>query len=144
VYQFAELNIARQFRRQVRARGKRTARPSRSRSPRRRFLVEDYGYEKYDFAVEKVNQAKGEAAAKLEQALAARDQDIKHAEGDAAAFALRLDAYRKAPELTMYRLQLETIAAVLPGVQKIIRPGAGEVKDFDLWLMQPFATGGGR
>ena len=61
------------------------------------------------FAVEKVNQAKGEAAAKLEQALAARDQDIKHAEGDAAAFTLRLDAYRKAPELTMYRLQLETI-----------------------------------
>jgi HflK protein len=96
------------------------------------------------FAVEKVNQAKGEAAAKLEQALAARDQDIKHAEGDAAAFSLRLDAYRKAPELTMYRLQLETIAAVLPGVQKIVRPGAGEVKDFDLWLMQPFATGGGR
>jgi HflK protein len=94
------------------------------------------------FAVEKVNQAKGEAAAKLEQALAARDQDIKHAEGDAAAFTLRLDAYRKAPELTMYRLQLETIAAVLPGVQKIVRPGAGEVKDFDLWLMQPFATGG--
>ena len=96
------------------------------------------------FAVEKVNQAKGEAAAKLEQALAARDQDIKHAEGDAAAFTLRLDAYRKAPELTMYRLQLETIGAVLPGVQKIIRPGASEVKDFDLWLLQPFAPGGGR
>jgi len=96
------------------------------------------------FAIEKVNQAKGEAAAKLEQALAARDQDIKHAEGDAAAFALRLDAYRTAPELTMYRLQLETIAAVLPGVQKIVRPGAGEVKDFDLWLMQPFATSGGK
>jgi regulator of protease activity HflC (stomatin/prohibitin superfamily) len=96
------------------------------------------------FAVEKVNQAKGEAAAKLEQVLAARDQDIKHAEGDAAAFTLRLDAYRKAPELTMYRLQLETIGAELPGVQKIIRPGAGEVKDFDLWLLQPFAPGGGR
>ncbi len=96
------------------------------------------------FAVEKVNQAKGEAAAKLEQALAARDQDIKYAEGDAAAFTLRLDAYRKAPELTMYRLQLETIGAVLPGVQKIIRPGATEVKDFDLWLLQPFAPGGGR
>jgi HflK protein len=96
------------------------------------------------FAVETVNQAKGEAAAKLEQALAARDQDIKHAQGDAAAFALRLDAYRKAPELTMYRLQLETISAVLPGVQKIVRPGAGEVKDFDLWLLQPFGPREGR
>ncbi len=96
------------------------------------------------FAIEKVNQAKGEAAAKLEQALAARDQDIKRAEGDAAAFTFRLDAYRKAPELTLYRLQLETIGAVLPGVQKIIRPGVSEVKNFDLWLLQPFAPGGGR
>ena len=96
------------------------------------------------FAVEKVNQAKGEAAAKLEQALAARDQDIRHAQGDAAAFTRRLAAYREAPELTKYRLQLETIGAVLPGVQKIIRPGAGKVKDFDLWLLQPFASGGGR
>jgi HflK protein len=96
------------------------------------------------FAVEKINEAKGDAAAKLEHALAARDQDIKHAEGDATAFALRLAAFRTAPDLTMYRLQLETIAAVLPGVQKIVRPGAGEVKDFDLWLMQPFAPGPGR
>ena len=96
------------------------------------------------FAVEKVNQAKGEAAAELEQALGVRGPGVKHAEGDAAAFALRLDAYRTAPELTMFRLQLETIAAVLPGVQKIVRPGAGEVKDFDLWLMQPFATSGGK
>jgi HflK protein len=96
------------------------------------------------FAVEKVNQAKGEAAAMLEQALAARDRDVRHAEGDAAAFTRRLDAYRTDPELTMYRLQLETIAAVLPGVQKIVRPGAGEIRDFDLWLLQPFATGGGK
>jgi HflK protein len=96
------------------------------------------------FAVERVNQGKGEAAAMVEQALAARDQDIKHAEGDAASFALRLDAYRQAPDITRFRLQLETIGAVLPGVQKIVRPGAGEVKDFDLWLMQPFAAGGSK
>ena len=96
------------------------------------------------FAVEKVNQAKGEAAAKVEQALAFQDQRIMHAEGDAAGFQLRLDAYRQAPELTRFRLQLETIEAVLPGVQKIIRPGAGEVKDFDLWLLQPFAPARGR
>ena len=44
----------------------------------------------------------------------------------------------------MFRLQLETIDAVLPGVQKFVRPGAGEVKDFDLWLLQPFAPGGGK
>jgi len=27
---------------------------------------------------------------------------------------------------------------VLPSTQKILRPGAGDVKDFDLWLLQPF------
>jgi len=94
------------------------------------------------FAVEKVNQAKGDAAAMVEQALALKDQDIKRAQGDAAAFALRLDAYRQAPELTKFRLQMETIGAVLPGVRKIIRPDAGAVKDFDLWLMQPFGASG--
>jgi HflK protein len=96
------------------------------------------------FAVEKVNQAKADAAAMLEQALAAKDQDVGHAKGDAAAFGLRLDAYHLAPELTRFRLQLETLAAVLPGVAKIVRPGAGAVKDFDLWLLQPPAAGGGR
>lgn len=96
------------------------------------------------FAVEKVNQAKADAAAMLEQALAAKDQDITHAKGDAAAFALRLGAFRTAPELTRFRLQLETLGAVLPGVQKIVRPGAGEVKDFDLWLLQPPAAAAGR
>lgn len=94
------------------------------------------------FAVEKVNQAKADAAAMLEQALAAKDLDIMHAKGDAAAFALRLAAYRVAPELTRFRLQLETLTAVLPGVTKLVRPGADAVKDFDLWLLQPPAAGG--
>jgi membrane protease subunit HflK len=94
------------------------------------------------FAVEKVNEAKADAAALEEQASAARDRDIMHAKADAAAFALRLDAYHGAPELTRFRLQLETLGAVLPGVTKIVRPGAGEVKDFDLWLLQPPTAGG--
>jgi hypothetical protein len=41
-------------------------------------------------------------------------------------------------------LQLETLEQVLPGVRKFVRPGAGEVKDFDLWLLQPFGTGQGK
>jgi HflK protein len=96
------------------------------------------------FAVEKVNEARANAVTLEEQALAAKDRDILDAQGDAAAFALRLDAYRQAPELTRFRLQLETLGAVLPGVEKIIRPGAGEIKDFDLWLLQPPAAGGGQ
>src|SRR5262249_25688536 len=58
------------------------------------------------FAVEKVNQAKGEAAAMIEGAMAFKEQRIKGAQADGDAFALRLDAYKSAPELTRFRLQL--------------------------------------
>jgi HflK protein len=89
------------------------------------------------FAVESVNQAKGEAAAMVEQALAFKEQQILHAQGDAASFLLRLSAYRGSPDLTKFRLQVETIEQTLPGMQKFVRPGPGEMKDFDMWLLQP-------
>jgi len=92
------------------------------------------------FAVEKVNQAKGEAAAMTEGALAFSEQRIAGAQAGADAFALRLDAYRHAPELTKFRLQLETLEDVLPGVRKFVRPGTEDVKDFDMWLLQPLGT----
>ena len=93
------------------------------------------------FAVEEVNQAEGQAAAKVVQAEAFQAERVLHAEGDAAGFEVKVDAYRQAPELTRFRLRLETIEAVLPGVQKVIRPGAGEVKDFDFWLLDPQGAG---
>jgi HflK protein len=92
------------------------------------------------FAVEKINQAKGEAAAMTEGALAFKQQRIAGARAGADAFALRLEAYKRAPELTQFRLQLETLEDVLPGMRKVVRPGAGEVKDFDIWLLQPIGS----
>ena len=89
------------------------------------------------FAVEKVNQAKGEAAAMTEAAVAFKDQRIAAAAADAEAFALRLEPYRRAPELTKFRLQIETLEDVLPGARKFVRPGAGDVKDIDMWLLRP-------
>jgi HflK protein len=89
------------------------------------------------FAVETVNQAKGEAASMLEQASAFEEQQILRAHGDGASFVLKLDAYRRAPELTQFRLQVETIESTLPGLQKFVTPAAGDIKDFDMWLLQP-------
>ena len=89
------------------------------------------------FAVETVNQAKGEAAAMIEQSLGFEEQQILRARGDAASFLLKLNAYRRAPELTQFRLQVETVEATLPGLQKFITPAAGDIKDFDMWLLQP-------
>ena len=96
------------------------------------------------FAVEKINEAKGEAAAMMEGAVAYKEQRIKAARGDAAAFMLRLEAYKRAPELTKFRLQIETLEDVLPGVRKFVRPGTGDVNDVDMWLLQPFGAGQGR
>jgi HflK protein len=93
------------------------------------------------FAVEKINQAKGEAAAMTEGALAFKEQRIAGAQAGADAFALRLDAYKRAPALTKFRLQLETLEDVLPGMRKFVRPGAGDVKDLDIWLLQPIGSG---
>jgi HflK protein len=94
------------------------------------------------FAVETVNQAEGEARALIEGALAFRDSKILKAQGEAAGFAMQADAYRDAPELTAFRLQLETIEAALPGTRKIVRPGERDIDNLDLWLLQPFGAGG--
>jgi HflK protein len=96
------------------------------------------------FSVEKINEAKGEAATMTEGAVAYKEQRIKAAQGDAIAFALRLEAYKHAPELTKFRLQIETLEEVLPGVRKFVRPGTGEVKDVDMWLLQPFGASQGK
>ena len=93
----------------------------------------------HTFAVETVGQAKGEAAAMMEQALAFKEQQLLHAQGDASAFLSRLRAYRSAPELTRFRLQVEAIEATLPGLPKFITPDAKEIQDFDMWLLQPVA-----
>jgi len=79
-----------------------------------------------------------------EGALAFKEQRIAGAQAGADAFALRLEAYKRAPELTQFRLQLETLEDVLPGMRKFVRPGAGDVKDIDVWLLQPIGSGQGR
>jgi len=86
-----------------------------------------------------INQAKGyenevlpraraEAIELTEAALAYRDAKIAESRGEAERFNALLAAYRSAPEVTRKRLYLETMEAVLPGVEKIIvEPGAASV-----------------
>jgi HflK protein len=94
------------------------------------------------FALEAVNLAEGDAAAMIESALAFKDQKILEAEGDAIAFGVREKEYRRAPDLTRFRLHLEALEEILPATQRILRPGSGDVKEFDLWLLQPFGKRG--
>ena len=97
------------------------------------------------FAAEETNEAKGEAAATIEGARAIHEEQVRRARGDALAFSLQVEAFRQAPELAAFRLQMETIEEVLPKVHKLIRPKASAIKDFDLWLLEPpIGAGGGR
>jgi len=89
------------------------------------------------FAQESVNLAEGDAAAMIESARAFKDERILQAQGDALAFTLRETEYRRAPDLTRFRLHLEALEEVLPAAEKIVRPGRADVKDFDLWLLPP-------
>ena len=90
------------------------------------------------FAQESVNLAEGDAAAMIESARAFKEERVLQAEGDALAFTLREKEYRRSPDLTRFRLHLEALEEILPAAQKIVRPGRADVKDFDLWLLQPF------
>ena len=92
------------------------------------------------FAQEAVNLAQGEAAAMIESARAFREQKILQAEGDALAFRLREREYRRAPDLTRFRLHLEALEEILPAPQKILRPGRADLREFDLWLLSPPGT----
>jgi HflK protein len=89
------------------------------------------------FAVEGVNLAEGEAAAMVESALAFKRQRVLQAEGEAHAFTLRERAYRRASDLTQFRLHLEALEEVLPATPKILRPGDKDLREFDLWLLEP-------
>ena len=80
----------------------------------------------------------------MEQALAFKEQQLLHAQGDAAGFLLRLRAYRSAPELTRFRLQVEAIETTLPGLSKFVTPDARDIQDFDMWLLQPVGPSQGR
>jgi HflK protein len=92
------------------------------------------------FAQEAVNLADGEATALVEGALAFKEERILHAEGDARAFSLRERAYRRSPDLTTFRLHVEALEEVLPRTQKILRPGRKDLREFDLWLLEPPGT----
>jgi membrane protease subunit HflK len=67
-----------------------------------------------------VPEARGEAAALIQQAEAYKEQVIKEAEGEAQRFVLVYDEYAKAPDLTRQRIYIETLQAVLANTQKMI------------------------
>lgn len=87
-------------------------------------------------AVEIVERARSEAAEIRERAEAYKSAKIVEARGEAARFDALLVEYRAAPEVTRRRLYLETMEAILPGMDKVI----GEPGAVNLWSGWPLPS----
>ncbi|MEM8997790.1 MAG: protease modulator HflK, partial [Acidobacteriota bacterium] len=65
-----------------------------------------------------IPRARGEAAQRITAAEGYAQQRVNEAEGDVLAFNAQLREYLSAPEVTRQRLYLETMAEVLPRVDR--------------------------
>ncbi|HWA23063.1 MAG TPA: FtsH protease activity modulator HflK [Caulobacterales bacterium] len=72
-----------------------------------------------------VPNARGQAAALLQDAEAYRERSVRDAEGEAQRFSSVLTEYKKAPRVTRQRLYLETMERIYGGADKIIIDGRG-------------------
>ncbi len=98
-----------------------------------------------------IPRAKGEASQTVLQAEGYALERVNNAQGDAARFKALYEAYRRAPEVTRRRLQLETMQRVLPalGAKVFIDKGTGTVVPLPIeglkaLLAEPKAGGGGQ
>ena len=67
-----------------------------------------------------IPRARGQAARRLQEASAYKEQAIAEAQGEASRFEQLLTAYEKAPEVTRERLYLETLETVLSRSSKVL------------------------
>jgi membrane protease subunit HflK len=71
-------------------------------------------------------EARGRAGEMLAQAQAEQTESVEHATGEASRFLSMFEQYRKSKDVTEIRMYLETMEAVLPGLDKfIVEPGTG-------------------
>lgn len=72
------------------------------------------------YADQVVPRARGEAEQVENEARAYREERILEARGEASRFNALLEEYREAPRVTRERLYIETLEAILPGMEKVI------------------------
>lgn len=81
-----------------------------------------------------IPQANANAYTQISEAEAYRDQKIKMAEGDAAMFAEKLEAYTSYAGVTEFRLYMEAMDRILPNVQKILLGADVKIGNAELWI----------
>ena len=95
------------------------------------------------YSLDILPRARGQAQEIGNQAEAYKQERIKRAEGDTSRFLEVLKKYELGPDVTRTRMYIETMEAILPGMDKIILPDGenGVLKLLDLdQLMQKGGT----
>jgi membrane protease subunit HflK len=88
-------------------------------------------------------KARAESETKLADAMAYEIEKKLRAEGDAEKFLLTADAYEHAPNVTGYRLFLETVEQGMAKRKKYICNPKANLGGYRLWLFTPGAPPGG-
>ena len=86
---------------------------------------------------EALPRVRAESEKRLADGLAYELEKRIKAEGDAQKFLLRAEAYQQAPDITGYRLFLETVEATLAGKEKIIAHPKANLGGYRFWLFGP-------
>jgi membrane protease subunit HflK len=90
-----------------------------------------------------IPRARAKSAKQLANALAYEIEKKVKAKGDAQKFLLTARAYQQAPDVTGYRLYLETVEIGLAGKKKYIANPEANLGGYRLWLFTPGAPAEG-
>lgn len=90
-----------------------------------------------------IPRARAKSETELADALAYEIEKKVKAKGDAQKFLLTAEAYEQAPDVTGYRLFIETVEQGLAGKKKFIANPRANLGGYRLWLFTPGAPGGG-
>jgi membrane protease subunit HflK len=101
-----------------------------------RFLSEAQAYMN-----EALPKARGQFSQQLTEAESRARETQLHAEGDSGKFELLAAAYAGSPDITRYRLFLETMEEGLSGREKIVADPAVNLGEYRRWLFEPAAPG---
>lgn len=86
---------------------------------------------------ESIPKARAESAAQMGEAASFALERRLHTEGDARRFALQAEGARAYPEVTAYRLFIETAEKGLAGHRKIVADPVANFGGYQLWLFGP-------
>jgi membrane protease subunit HflK len=89
------------------------------------------------YATEKINLAGGNGHRIIQEAHSYSTRLINLSRGESQSFDSQRQRYRLAPEMTRFRLYVETLETVLPGIRKYVKPSNGSIENLDLYMLDP-------